>query len=390
MNLNLPEKIVSNLPPALDKPLTQQGVQAKTAAGTFKIHRFELNGGRRHGVEMLVVDSGAVRAAILPTRGMSLWRAHMDGVDCSWRSPVDGPVHPTWVPVSEPSGLGWLDGFDELLVRCGLRNFGAPDFAANGQMQYPLHGRIGNLPADELSLDIDTEHSLLHVRGRVVESRFLQFDLQLNVAYTFAFGQPTIEVTDRVKNASANPGSMQMLYHINVGQPLLESGSQLHLGAKRIVARNARAAQGLKQWNVYDGPTTGYEEQVYFSKSAADAKGWATALLTSKSAAQGFAVHYNTSTLPFFTQWKNTVARADGYVTGIEPGTGFPNPRSFEQTKGRVVQLAGGAEQVFQLKLEGIGQPTRVQQLVAAIGQIRGAADALLAENDSDWCAPPK
>lgn len=390
MNLNLPERVVSNSLPALDKPLTQPGTLARTAAGTFKIHRFLLSGGRRDGVELLVVDSGAVRAVILPTRGMSLWRADMDGINCSWRSPVDGPVHPMWVPMSEPSGLGWLDGFDELLVRCGLRNFGAPDFAPNGQLTYPLHGRIGNLPAEEVSLDVDTEHSLLYVRGRVVESRFLQFNLQMSVEYIFAFGQPTIAVNDRIKNVSANPGSMQMLYHINIGRPLLEAGSKLHLGAHRIVARNARAAQGIKHWDTYDGPTPGYEEQVYFSKSVGDNNGWASALLTSKTASQGFAVHYDTSTLPFFTQWKNTVAEADGYVTGIEPGTGFPNPRSFEQSKGRVVQLAGGAEITFRLKLEGIVGNSKIQQLINTLSQTRGNAEATLADNDADWCAPSK
>ena len=125
MNIALPEPSIVSAPPALDKLPPQPATQAKTAAGIFKIWRFVLSGGRRDGVEMLVVDSGSVRAAILPTRGLSLWRANFDGLDCGWKSPVDGPVHPQWVPLSEPSGLGWLDGFDELLVRCGLRNFGA-------------------------------------------------------------------------------------------------------------------------------------------------------------------------------------------------------------------------------------------------------------------------
>ena len=39
-------------------------------------------------------------------------------------------MHPRWVPLSEPSGIGWLDGFDELVARCGLFSHGAPDFDA--------------------------------------------------------------------------------------------------------------------------------------------------------------------------------------------------------------------------------------------------------------------
>lgn len=390
MNIALPEPSIVSSPPALDKLPSQPAAQAKTAAGVFKVWRFVLSGGRRDGVEMLVVDSGSVRAAILPTRGLSLWRANIDGLDCGWKSPVDGPIHPQWVPIAEPSGLGWLDGFDELLVRCGLRNFGAPDFAPNGQLSYPLHGRIGNIPAANVEVEVDVEHSLLHVRGQVCESRFLQFDLRMNVQYSFAYGQPTIEITDRVRNASANPGAIQMLYHINIGQPILEAGGQLHVGAKRIVARDARAVQGLKQWQTYEAPKAGYVEQVYFSASVADGHGWASSFLSTKAGDKGFAVHYDTATLPFFSQWKNTVAEADGYVTGIEPGTGFPNPHSFEQSKGRVVALAGGAETTFHLKLEGVTKPDRAKTLVAAIAQLRAGQEPALAESDLEWCAPPK
>ena len=58
-----------------------------------------------------------------------------------------GPVHPKFVPLAEPSGVGWLDGFDELLCRCGLVSNGAPEFDERGQLRYGLHGRIANLPA---------------------------------------------------------------------------------------------------------------------------------------------------------------------------------------------------------------------------------------------------
>lgn len=338
---------------------------------------------------MILVDTGRVRAAVLPTRGMSLWRANIDGLDLGWRSPVDGPVHPQWVPLSEPSGLGWLDGFDELLVRCGLRSFGAPDFdAESGRLLFPLHGRIGNLPADNLELEIDAPHSLLHVRGHVAESRFLQVNLHLEAGYTFAIGSPTIEIHDRVRNGSDQPADAQLLYHINVGAPLLGEGAKLSLPAKRIVARDAHAADDLKDWAVYAGPQAGYVEQVYFSQPLADADGWATAMLASPKGDSAFAVHYDVETLPFFSQWKNTVGQHDGYVTGLEPGTGFPNPHSFEKQKGRVVKIDGQRTLEFNLKLEGLATADRVQPLAAKLSSRASAAEQV--EFDADWCVPRK
>lgn len=331
-----------------------------------------------------MIDSGRVRAAICPTRGMGLWRATIDDCSYGWNSPVPGPVHPAYVSMDDP--IGWLDGFDELLVRCGMRSFGAPDFDETGKLLYPLHGRVANLPARDVTIEIDVEHSLLKLSGMVTEARFLQFKLELKATYIFHLDQPTIEVVDEVTNKSSQPAGVQMLYHINVGEPTLSAGAKMHLAADRIVARNERAANDLSSWDTYQGPTPGYEEQVYFSASKPDNDGWANALLSDASGETGFGVRYDTSTLPYFTQWKNTVASEDGYVTGLEPGTGFPNPRSFEAQNGRVVELAGGESLTFQLQLEGIQDKERLTKLTQQIGSQGGSPK--LDEFDEKWCVP--
>lgn len=387
MKLELAPPILLEQPTDLSQPLGENATRAKSAGGTFAVQRYRFVSGKREGVELVVVDSGKVRAAICPTRGMGLWKANLDGLDCSWRSPVEGPIHPQFVPLAEPNGLGWLDGFDELLVRCGLQSFGAPDFSDKGQLKYPLHGRIGNQPAVNWSVHLDADHSLLEVRGEVHETRFLQFNLRLSVSYRFAFGQPVIEVVDTVRNASDSPTTMQMLYHVNVGAPLLEGGATMHCASKRIVARDQHAADDLAGWSTYLPPTPGYVEQVYFSSPTAAADGWATTLLASKNRSRAFAVHYKTDTLPYFSQWKNTVGAADGYVTGLEPGTGFPNPRSFEEKQGRVVALAAGQSIEFNLRLEGTSRADRVTQWIAEVDKLRGGEPEKIA-SDPKWCTP--
>ncbi len=387
MPISLPTARRTSTVPNLAQPLSSQAQVLKAAGGEFRVERLILEGGRRDGVEVLLVDTGRVRAALLITRGLSLWRANIDGLDCGWKSPVDGPIHPQWVPLSEPGGLGWLDGFDELLVRCGLRSFGAPDFdAKSGRLLWPLHGRIGNLPTENLEIELDSAHSLLMIKGQVSEQRFLQNNLQLFAQYTFSLNSNVIEVHDRVLNGSDVPGAMQLLYHINVGAPLLGAGAKLHLPADRIVARDAHAAEDIKDWATYRGPTAGYVEQVYFSSPKA-IDGWVPSLLTTADSSKGFAVHYKPETLPYFSQWKNTVGERDGYVTGLEPGTGFPNPRSFEDTNGRVVQLAPGESKEFHLKLEGIASAERVKQLSSRIATANGTSTQTVAM-DTKWCVP--
>ena len=142
-------------------------------------------GGTSDQVEVIDVDTGAVRVMILPTRGMSIWRMEAGGIRFGWKSPVEGPVHPSLVPVFDPSGIGWLEGFDELVVRCGLESNGAPRRIESGQLVYPLHGRIGNLPADSLSIEYDEASGRLEVIGEVLESRLFVKRLRLRVGFDF-------------------------------------------------------------------------------------------------------------------------------------------------------------------------------------------------------------
>ena len=66
---------------------------------------------------------------------------------------------------------------------------------------------------------------------------------------------------------------------------------------------------------------------------------------------RGLSLDVNVSTLPCFTLWKNTGDLADGYVTGLEPATDFPNPRPTEREAGRLLVLEPGESRMFQLAL---------------------------------------
>src|SRR5262249_44645542 len=92
----------------------------------WSVRKRTLRGGIRDGIDLIEVHNGALSFAVLPTRGMGLWRGEYRGNFLGWRSPVGGPVHPQFVNLTDRGGLGWLAGFDELLCRCGLASNGPP------------------------------------------------------------------------------------------------------------------------------------------------------------------------------------------------------------------------------------------------------------------------
>ena len=192
------------------------------------------------GVSAEIVTMRRSASSQMMSSGMSVWDMTYGEQRLGWKSPVPGPVHPAFVDLGEPSGLGWLDGFDELLVRCGLESNGAPEFAENGTLLYPLHGRIGNKPAYKLEVTIDDDEVML--TGWVEETRFHFLNVRLQSTVRTKLGSQSIDVEDQITNLAASPAEVQLLYHVNFGQPLLDAGSQVIVPAREVVPRNQHAA----------------------------------------------------------------------------------------------------------------------------------------------------
>lgn len=359
------------------------------AARDYRIVWRRLRGGLSDGVDLLEIDNGRFAFSVIPTRGLGIWKAQRGDLTLGWKSPVAGPVHPQFVPLSEPSGLGWLDGFDELLVRCGLESNGAPEFdAATGRLRYPLHGRIANRPAHRLSVSIDGDSGRIEVVGEVDETRFHLWNLRLTSRMTTTAGLSGVAIRDEVTNRAGTPGEFQMLYHVNFGLPLLDAGARVVLPAETIVPRNSHAAAGIDAWDRYVGPTPGFQEQVYFFRLLGDAQGRTRALLKNQDGSRGASVTYDVRQLPCFSVWKDTMAAEDGYVTGLEPATNFPNPRSFEGRHGRCVRLAPGETATFDLGIEAHAGAAEVAAAEQAVEAIRaGRAPTIHAQPLADWCA---
>ena len=357
-------------------------------AGGYSVHKRTLRGGLRDGVDVIKVDNGRFRFTVLPTRGMGLWRGSLDDVRLGWKSPVRGPVNPSFVNIAEPSGLGWLNGFDEFLVRCGLESNGAPVFDENGALIYPLHGKIANCPAHKTEVTIDGDTGEISVTGVVDESRLFFNKLRLTTTYTTKPGQPGVTVTDTVSNFSAEPSELQLLYHINFGSPLLDPESKLVAPVVKVAPRDNYAAQCIDAWDTYDPEMPGSSEICNFFELAADADGQTRVLLHNAAGNQGASLQFNKNQLPCFTQWKNRQAVADGFVTGLEPATNFPNPRPFEEEKGRVIVLQPGESRDFQITIEAHESAAKVEAARAEIAKLAEAADIkVLQKPNADWSA---
>jgi hypothetical protein len=368
--------------------------QAGGPAAGYSVSKRTLRAGRSQGVEVVEVQNGDLRFTLLPTRGMGLWKAghhSKDGrgsLELGWRSPVRGPVHPALVRLAEPGGLGWLDGFDELLVRCGLESNGAPEFAPDGRLLYGLHGRIANIPAHKVEVAIDGEAGEISVTGTVDEARLFGNKLRLESTYATRVGRPAIRITDTVTSLSAEPAELELLYHVNFGLPLVSPGAKVLLPLRKLAPRDAAAARELAAWGTYGPETPGLAEACFFCDLAADAAGRTQALLRSAAGTQGVSLKFAKSQLPCFTLWKSCRAALDGYVTGLEPGLNYPNVKSFERRAGRVAVLMPGQSRTFELEIEPLADADAVRDAAAAVAALqRGIVPEIRPSPDPAWSA---
>ncbi len=348
-----------------------------TDRGIVSLKHGILRGGKAEGVEVIEVDTGAVRAIVLPGRGMGIWKIHVRETEGSlgqspatefgWLSPVDGPVHPALVPLTDGDGLGWLEGFDELLVRCGLESNGAPEHSDDGKLRFPLHGRIANLPASHLHVTADPASGRVSLSGEMLESKLFFKRLRLKATLTFIAGACDIEIVDEVTNELSEPADVQMLYHINLGLPLLSEGATVVAPVAELAPKDDRSAAEIEHWNQVPAPQSGYSERVYFATLHADSQDASAVMLRNADGESGFGLTIDRSTLPYFTLWKNAAAASDGYVVGLEPATNFPNNRSLEASRGRVVHLQYKQTLSLRITLHPLVGSERVQSFAERI-----------------------
>jgi len=316
----------------------------------WSIRKRTLHGGRQEGSEEIEVENGVLRFTVLPTRGMSIGKLEAGrDLPLGWASPVREVVHPKHVDLQDSAGLGWLTGFNEWLVRCGVAFAGHP--GTDGAHLLTLHGRIGNTPASEVTVSVDAAPpNTIRVRGRVDEAMFKFADWELWTEVSTEPGGDKLRVNDMLVNRSSYAREYQIIYHTNFGPPMLGAGAQFEAPVASVSPFNQQAANELAAWQTYRLPTAHYGETVYCVTPHSDASGHTLVALVSAASDRGVTCRYATGSLPSLSLWKNTDTLEEGYVTGIEPGSGFPYRRELERKAGRVPTLPPGGSITFSLE----------------------------------------
>jgi hypothetical protein len=245
------------------------------------------------------------------------------------------------------------------------------------------------LPAQavEVQVSLDPPYEL-RVSGEVEEAALFFPQLRLTATYVTVPGSNRVVIHDVIENLSARSTEMQILYHCNFGPPFLEAGSRVLAPVREMAPQTPRAVEGIDTYDTYAGPVPGYAEQVYLYDLVADSRGQTLALLMNARADRAVAVRFNHTELPCLTVWKNTAAVEDGYVTGLEPATNFPNFKTFERQQGRVRVLPSGGRWECRWSLEVADTTPAVASLIAEVATLQAHARATIHKTTQSRFSP--
>ncbi|MBX3100638.1 MAG: aldose 1-epimerase family protein [Salinibacterium sp.] len=299
----------------------------------------EADGPARGARLLRVVNGGGLEFDVHPDRGLDIGAASFQGLPLAWLSStgIAAPSH------YEPVGRGWLRTFGGgLVTTCGLDSFGPPADDEDGIVG--MHGRVGHIPARLTTVEATPERIL--IAGTVRQTAVFAENLALRREISTEVGSSTLTITDIVTNEGATASPLMVLYHVNLGWPLLDDGTTLDIPSASVTARDADAESGFD--NKYDigSPVAGFREQVYIHESSDDRY----ARVSTPSRGIELTLRYS-ETLPALFEWKMTATHH--YVLGLEPAnTPEINGRAGARAAGRLPYLQPGETITYSVSIE--------------------------------------
>ncbi len=305
----------------------------------------ELTSGAGRGNRVIDVDNGSgLRFTVSPDRGMDIVEASFRGIPLVFRTPGGNRSRMEYDPV----GLGWLRTWQGgLMTTCGLRTAGNPD------QDFGLHGRIDNLPAEDVAVvrgwNEEGSRYGIEVHGKLREAAMFFENLRLQRTISTAYGENKIHVRDIVSNCGSEDDYIQIVYHCNFGFPFVSPDLKFILPEHDVIPRNEDAAKDLANWNVMPEPDPqNPPEECFFHNLPEGEDGYACFRMENKSLGIAASLRYFTATLPRIVQWK--LFQKNRYVLGVEPTNTMLNGRMNDIRNGKAQILHPGENIAFDLE----------------------------------------
>ncbi|MCL4376778.1 MAG: aldose 1-epimerase family protein [Actinobacteria bacterium] len=332
------------------------------------VKQYEFSDGTAKNARAVDLKSpGGIEMTVILDRAMDISSLTYKNIPISWKSATKeaSPIY------YESKGVEWLRTFfGGLLTTCGLTYFGPP--CTDQGEDLGLHGRISNLPASNVLADCrwENDNYVMWVQGRIREVRALYEKLELSRKITAFADRPVILIEDIVENIGFKSSPLMILYHMNLGFPLLDSATKLLLPKKTITTpRDETAKREIGNFNEFCEPVDNFSEQVFIHNIEPDRDGNGNVALINNEfnngEGLGISIKFNKKNLPYLIQWKH--AASGEYVCGLEPANSLLGGRNVEIENRNVRFINPGEKINFNIEINILSSKKEIENYIKNI-----------------------
>ncbi len=330
-----------------------------------------LDNGAGRGTRIAWVNTGAgLRYKVVIDRGMDIADAQHNAYGLAWLSDV-GITPP---PSSPYAGIAWLHAFGGgLLTTCGLDHVGGPESDAHGERG--LHGPYSGIPATiESIVQPDPANGRLDMQivGIIKQSQPLGTQLTLRRTISGTLGEATIRIDDEVTNTGNTPAPHMLLYHMNLGWPLVDEGVDICWKGGWTSREGIAKAKIFKDGGSFRtgqpplADHAGGGEEAAFIDIQADADGMCHCGIHNPHLGIALDIAFQKSQLPWMTNWQHW--GLGEYVVGLEPGTHPPIGQSRARQEGTLIALQPKEQRRYRLTIRVLTDTDDVTRFLKQTG----------------------
>lgn len=313
-----------------------------------------LDNGPGRGVRIAWFNTGSpLRYKVILDRGMDIRDAFFGASSLAWLS-HGGVTTPHTMPLY---GIDWLHGFaGGLVTTCGLGHVGAPESDDHGERG--LHGMVSHQVADIISIqqpDPEQGQLTMSMTGLIRESRVFGPYLELRRTISSELGRAGIRIQDQVTNRGNQSVPHMLLYHCNLGYPLLDEGASI-LWQGKALSRGGALDDAIfasqHDCHVCPAPLPNHDgmgEACGFIRPEGDDNGITATGVKNEALDLALKIEFDVNKLPCLCNWQHW-GRGE-YVTGLEPATHFPLGQSHARNTDEKLMLEPGETRDYFLEL---------------------------------------
>lgn len=322
--------------------------------------------GHARGVRTVEFRTGAgLRFSVLPERGFDVGPAEFQGTGLCWL-PAKGLAGP-WYYEGDLDDYAWLRvGLGGLFNTAGLVSMGTPQTVSTEQFgftqrltaRYGTHDRIAVTPTSRFSYGErwDGDNCVLWAEGLVRQEIAYGEHLSLARRYETELGATSFRVVDVVTNEGWFPTPHQVLYHFNIGFPVVSAGAEVVAAAEDpedLSFSTTEAAKPTSRWRTVTDPEVGFTHEGYIVPMRADDEGRVSVAVVNRAlrpelGGLGVYLRYDQRQLPIYVAWR--MMREGLYAIGLEPATTPFGSTSELLEQGYPLMLEPGEQRTYELE----------------------------------------